>query len=164
MIIKKRLLTILFSISIISLIVLFANRKVHESPMDDILLLEQAQNRGIIISDNEVDNSVQQILDLTGQTEEELAQLLENRDSSIDELRESIRKEAAAAKLLEEDLRLSEISVAEEEINDVLGIEENLVSDDPLAQSIRDEVAERLLMIKKSALIKEYIMELNEHG
>lgn len=164
MIIKKRLLTILFSISIISLIVLFANRKVHESPMDDILLLEQAQNRGIIISDNEVDNSVQQILDLTGQTEEELAQLLENRDSSIDELRESIRKEAAAAKLLEEDLRLSEISVTKKEVNDVLGIEEDLVSDDPLAHAIKDEVAERLLMIKKSALIKEYITELNEHG
>jgi parvulin-like peptidyl-prolyl isomerase len=125
-------------------------------------LLKEADDQGIDVSEAEVSEEIGEFLKASGKTEEDLSVLLKERGASLEEFREVVERDIILQKLLEEELRLSEVEVSDQELKDLIGVEEDLQSDDPLISAVWEESRERLLMLKQAELIGEYLEGLNE--
>ncbi len=131
------------------------------------LLLQEAEKSRIGASEDEVEKEIKEFLKSTGQTEEELSELLEEQDTTAEEFREDVKDAVKVKKLLDEELKLSEVTVTDEEVAAIIGVDSgtsNDLPDDELALLVHDEVKQRLLLAKKAALINEYLEGIDEGG
>ena len=126
------------------------------------LLLQEAEKNHIEVSDEEVDAEIEQVLDFTGQSGE-IEKLLDSSDMSLEELKRDIGAGIAINKLLENELDLSEVYVTEEELDELLGVSGDMDNSDPLIVAVKERSEQRLLLVKKSILISQYLEELGNN-
>lgn len=80
------------------------------------LLLEEAENKGIIVSDIELEETIVNITIAAQVTLEELGQKLEEQNITMEEFEETIKKQIVMNKLIEQQV-LADVSITEEDIN-----------------------------------------------
>lgn len=81
------------------------------------IMLQEASEKGISVSDSEVDSYLSELLAAAGKTEEELLEEMEDMGYTMEELRDSLKRELTIAELLNATV-LGEITVEESEARD----------------------------------------------
>ena len=135
---------------------------VLESLIDERVLLQEAEKRGYTVSEEEVDQTLNRILELNSLTVEQYSGMLESVGSSLEEARNYYRKSLMLNKLLNETV-YSRVQVTAIEIRDYY-----LETVKPVSNATYEEaydlINETLTADQQSELFFEYLDEVKNNS
>ncbi len=126
--------------------------------IEEVLLLQEAANRGITTNTSEVDDLLDMLIKQSGITQEMLDMQLKQNNMTMDDLRQVYRKQIIITKLINETV-LSKIEVSDEEIEEFYN--NNL--DSPTIK-VEDQVKARHILVANESVAQEILAKLSEGG
>ncbi len=123
------------------------------------LLRQEAERRGVTVTDEEVQARLDALVQQVG-GEEVLAERMEEFGVSMETLESDIRSELAIQKVLDAVFAEREITVTEEEINEYYTAAGGEEAGLPPLQEVRDQVELEVQNTKQQEIINELITEL----
>ena len=127
------------------------------------LLLDEAENQNIEVSNEDVDDYIQQSLDAYQMSKEELRETLDSVGISYERYKEGVKSQLQIGKLLNE-IDLDSVEVSNEEVDDFIRFNEveyqEFFDDDELLGVLRGRVKSKLLRDKQSGLVMDYLEDL----
>ncbi|MFW6237778.1 MAG: SurA N-terminal domain-containing protein, partial [Halanaerobiales bacterium] len=135
------------------------------------LIMQEAERLGITaeVTDEEVEESIDNYLDRFDLTREELEEQATGEEFSMSDLREDFRKDVRNQKQLQNTLEQvqEDVEVSEEEIKNEYEAQHQNTGDDeesPEFEEVRKDIEEQLLQEKKNEQVEEWISELKEEA
>jgi FKBP-type peptidyl-prolyl cis-trans isomerase (trigger factor) len=125
-----------------------------------LLLVTEAERQGIAVSEAQIDEEYNNLVEIFG-SEEDLDTQLQATGLSREELRENMENEILIRALLENNTNIAEVVVTDEEVQGAydLAIAGNEDSAPPLEQ-VEDMLKAQLEQQKTSAIVEAYIADL----
>lgn len=142
---------------------------IAESLVAQTLLLQQAENKGIATTDEEVDLYLEQ-LQLLGYDENGLENLLAEQGYSLDEYRESVKDLITVSKLLNQELDLQNVQATDAEVNSFIQENQAEFQDifdegSPELESVfRERIKQQLSQEKQQEIVTNYIESLKQNA
>lgn len=122
--------------------------------ISEVLLNQQAQKQGVIVSQDEIDSRIKEIEDELSQSGQSLDQLLELQGVTRAEVEEQTRLRLLLQKLLED-----KVTVTDEELNEAFESQAEQkpeeMSDEEFKQQLRESLREQKLSFEAQSYIQE---------
>lgn len=122
--------------------------------ISEVLLNQQAQKQGVIVSQDEIDSRIKEIEDELSQSGQSLDQLLELQGVTRAEVEEQTRLRLLLQKLLED-----KVAVTDEEVNEAFESQAEQkpeeMSDEEFKQQLRESLREQKLSFEAQSYIQE---------
>lgn len=141
---------------------------VLEKLIEEKLILQKAESRGIEVKDKEIKNRLSTIINRTKEVtnKEELIKRLKEDQRSLEDLKEEIRRKIIREKLRQE--VVGKVNVSESEIRDYYEENKNTFRDqdgeiEPLAEE-KDHIRENLREEKKGARWKKWLKKAKKEA
>ncbi|MDZ7672134.1 MAG: SurA N-terminal domain-containing protein [Halanaerobiales bacterium] len=134
---------------------------VLNSMIEREILLNEADNMGLVVevSDEDVENNIDQILEENDLTEEELINNLENQDYTYDQFKEDIRESMVNSEKISQvrESTYSNIEVTEEEIQNTYENRYEDSEEKPKLEEVRSDIKETLLSQKQNQTYQNWL-------
>jgi|AntRauTorcE11897_2_1112592.scaffolds.fasta_scaffold04290_3 tetratricopeptide (TPR) repeat protein len=134
---------------------------VLNSMIERELLLNEADNMGLVVevSDEAVENNIDQILEENDLTEEGLINNLENQDYTYDQFKEDIRESMVNSEKISQvrDSTYSNIEVTEEEIQNTYKNRYEDSEEKPELEEVKSDIKETLLSQKRNQTYQNWL-------
>ena len=134
-----------------------AGKQVLESLVIETLILQEAQNQNLQITQGEIDAEVQKIKDNLKQQGQELDQLLAAQGMSLDELKEQIRMQKIVEKLA-----AGNVVTTDEEVQEYLEKNKDFLPEDATQEELKITVKNQLEQQKQNEQVQTWIQALQE--
>jgi len=126
---------------------------IANSLINEKLLLQRADKIGIIVSDEEQENTFNNFLTNSKLSEEELNTQLESTGSNLEEFKLELKNYLIISKLIDKEVKPNEITLSDKEFNE-------LTQDDLDLQNVKFLIEDELIIQKKQEAIDNYIEKL----
>ena len=127
------------------------------------LLLDEAENAGITITDEEIENQFDSIIASRGMSKEDFLSAIEEQGQTYGEFKEQYKEQTISMMLINENVDLENIEVTDEEIDLFLEGEDIVdMLDEEQQEALKVRVGQNLLNEKKAELVKDYVNSLRE--
>lgn len=132
------------------------------SLINEALIMQEAENQGVTVSDEEVNNSYQTIEDRFDD-ESQFQQTLDEQGLTKEDLKENIRRELMTQKYLQNNINQEEVSVADEEIQQTYDQLSSQREGVPPLEEIKPQLKQQLQSQKQNQLIQQLIEQLRNN-
>ncbi|MCA9360762.1 SurA N-terminal domain-containing protein [Candidatus Nomurabacteria bacterium] len=137
--------------------------KIHKQSLEVLvnteLLKQAAAERGLSISDEQVDTRLEEIKTELG-GEEVLNEKMNSLGIGVEKLQEDVKDELLIKVLLDEVFSENNINVTEEEISDVYNQAGGEEAGLPALEDVTDQIAEQIRTSKEQEVVDTYLAEL----
>lgn len=144
--------------------------KVLETLVDQKLLLQEADKKGVAATDEEVEEYLEQIRTFSGLNESALEEQVSKWGYTLDEYRRSVKEMITVSSLLDKELDLRNISVSNSEVNSYMQKNKEEFrdifsqGDTELESMLKSRVKQKLTLEKQQALVNNYMKSLRERA
>ena len=128
---------------------------IANSLINEKLLLQRADKIGIIVSDEEQENTFNNFLTNSKLSEEELNTQLESTGSNLEEFKLELKNYLIISKLIDKEVKPNEITLSDKEFNE-------FTQDDLDLQNVDFLINDELLAMKKQEAMQKYIDNLKK--
>ncbi|MFH1073176.1 MAG: hypothetical protein V1743_07150 [Nanoarchaeota archaeon] len=142
--------------------------KLAESLATNKLMLQEAEKKSLTATQQEVDAYVDNQRRIASLDAQAFTARIESQGYTMEEYTQAVENLVTASKLLESELRLSQVNASEQEITTYLQdnrqefqdfFEEN---DPALLDALKTRIGQKLTKEKQDALVKDYVASLKE--
>ena len=142
---------------------------ITESLVAQTLLLQEAESKGIVTTEEEVDLYIEQLQAL-GFDDNELQKFLADQGYTLDEYRESIKDLITVSKLLDQELDLQNVQATEGDVNSYIQENQGEVQElfdeggSEFENIFRERVKQQLTQEKQQEIVNNYIESLKQNA
>ncbi|MEK6967609.1 MAG: SurA N-terminal domain-containing protein [Nanoarchaeota archaeon] len=130
------------------------------------ILLQEAQNQNIDVAQAQVDSYISAALAQSEVTKEQLNEKLAENNMTYEQLEVQVRNQLIMAKIIDQNVNLSSITVSEEEIDAYLAAHSEEFSDftqkPSLLPQLRMRIKYTLLQKKQTAAVMDYLKTVEQ--
>ena len=134
-----------------------AGEQVLESLVIEALILQEAENQNLQVSQADIDTEIQTIKDNLKGQEQELDQLLAAQGMSLDELKEQVKMQKIVEKLAAKD-----VVVTDQEVEEYLEKNKDFLPEDATPEELKENVKQQLGQQKQNEQVQNWIQALQE--
>jgi len=141
-----------------------SKKDVLDDLIDQKLLLQEAEDKGIYATEEEVDNYLEQIKLSTG-VEGNFEKIIADAGFTLEDYKESLKELITVSKLLDEVLDLQNVNVTDAEVNDYISANQDLqqISEDEIdLDFLTVRIRQKLILDKQQELVDNYIQSLKD--
>ncbi len=145
--------------------------QVLEALVDQKLLLQEAGNKGIVATNEEVDKYLEQTRTFSGLNESALEQQLLASGYTLDEYKNSVKDLLTESKLLNQELDLKNVQASDAEVTDYLQKNKDEFQDffsegnnTDIVSMLKTKVKQKLTGEKQQFFVKNYIEALRQRA
>jgi hypothetical protein len=143
--------------------------QVLEALVDQKLLLQEADKKGITAADEEVDKYLGQVRTSRGLDENALNQEISKSGYTLDEYRNNVKDLLTESKLLNQELDLKNVQASDADVNNFIQENKDEFQDvfsegnnTDIESLVKNRVKQKLTREKQQALVKNYIESLRQ--
>ena len=134
-----------------------AGKQVLESLVTQTLILQEAKNQNLEITQPDIDAEIQKIKDNLKQQGQELDQLLVAQGMSLDKLKEQIKMQKIVEKLA-----AGNVITTDEEVQEYLEKNKDFLPEDATPEELKESVKQQLKQQKQNEQVQSWIQALQE--
>ncbi len=134
------------------------------------LLVQEANKRGVTVTDEEVGNYIEQAMTLNNIDRTEIERQLSELGYTFDEYKASLKESMSISKLLDQEIDLKNIRVSDSDVDNFIQKNQAEFQDifnegDPeLEQAFRVKVKQKLTQDKQQELVNSYVRSLRSNA
>lgn len=134
-----------------------------ETLINETLIQQAAEEAGITVSDEEINQSLEQV---KGQfeNEQQFQQQLENNDVTESDLRNRIQRQLLIQKYVQQNTDMDSINVTDEEVQQMYDQLSQQQDNVPALEEIRSQVESQVRQQKSSQLLQELVQQLRDEA